>query len=311
MNTGCFLPYVGLGSNLLHIGFVKEFAKKNGKITVFTFSKSLPDTLKYEPDIKETLLLEKVNRVVDIPKLSLKFKKSNVQKLYIFKSSIRYYLSGIFAGIETHSYPFYKKKNLHLVEEGKRFTQNKLGLVRFENNPKLYLERRLIDQVKKNMPVDKKKILIAPSSSGPTTMWGTNYFVELMKKLEEKFDCIFFIALDSSEKEINISKKILNEFKDEKIKILAKKKISELMPIISCCDISICNDTSFQHLSCQLNVPTIILRFDTPSAYSSYSKLQYSILPKGYSEVDHNTKANPSLISVDTVLERSLQILSS
>ena len=159
MNTGCFLPYVGLGSNLLHIGFVKEFAKKNGKITIFTFSKSLPDTLKYEPDIKETLLLEKVNRVVDIPKLSLKFKKSNVQKLYIFKSSIRYYLSGIFAGIETHSYPFYKKKNLHLVEEGKRFTQNKLGLVRFENNPKLYLERELIDQVKKNMPVDKKKYL--------------------------------------------------------------------------------------------------------------------------------------------------------
>ena len=64
------------------------------------------------------------------------------------------------------------------MEEGKRFTQNKLGLVRFENNPKLYLERRLIDQVKKNMPVNKKKILIAPSSSGPTTMWGTNYFVE-------------------------------------------------------------------------------------------------------------------------------------
>ena len=82
------------------------------------------------------------------------------------------------------------------------------------------------------------------------------------------------------------------------------------MPIISLCNLSICNDTSFQHISCQLNVPTIILRFDTPAAYSSYSKLQYSILPKGYVEVNHDTRADTSLITVDMVLEKSLALLN-
>ena len=33
-------------------------------------------------------------------------------------------------------------------------------------------------------PISKKNILIAPSSSGPTTMWKTSYFIDLMKKLD-------------------------------------------------------------------------------------------------------------------------------
>ena len=82
------------------------------------------------------------------------------------------------------------------------------------------------------------------------------------------------------------------------------------MPIIACCNLSICNDTSFQHLSCQLGVQTIILKLDSPAVYSSYSKLQHSILPKGYSEVNHNTKANPDLIDVDKVFTKALELIN-
>ena len=63
-------------------------------------------------------------------------------------------------------------------------------------------------------------------------------------------------------------------------------------------------------MSCQLNVPTLVLRFDTPSAYSSYSKLQYPILPEGYSEVNHDTRADPSLIKVEKVLNKTLSLLN-
>ena len=92
--------------------------------------------------------------------------------------------------------------------------------------------------------------------------------------------------------------------------VLSEKTISEAMPIISCCDLSISNDTSFQHLSCQLNVPTIILRFDTPDAYSSYSKLQYPLLPDGITNINHDTRADPALISVDKVLEKAFTLLN-
>ena len=92
--------------------------------------------------------------------------------------------------------------------------------------------------------------------------------------------------------------------------VLSDKTISQTMPIIACCDLSICNDTSFQHLSCQLNVPTLILRFDTPDAYSSYSKLQHSIFPEGYTKIDHDTKADPNLISVDKVFAKVLELIN-
>ncbi len=310
MSTVCFLPYVGLGSNLLHMSFINEFAKKEGPVTILTFSKNLEDAIKFNPNIKKTIFVEKFhNRLSDVFKLSSFLKNLKIKKLYIFKCSPRFYFAGIFAGIPTSSYPFYKKKNLHLVEEGKKFTKKKLGLANFETETKLHLNEKMLNDVKKFMYKNKKNILIAPSSSGPTTMWKSSYFVDLMKKLNDKYDCFFVIAVDSSEREKKIANEITKFFDKEKIMVLSDKTISETMPIIACCNLSICNDTSFQHLSCQLNVPTLILRLDTPSAYSSYSKLQYSILPEGYKEVDHDTRADPSLISVETVFNKAKKFL--
>ena len=62
MSTACFLPYVGLGSCLLHMPYIREFAKKNGPITVITFSKSLIDTLQSDEDIKKVIVVEKYNK---------------------------------------------------------------------------------------------------------------------------------------------------------------------------------------------------------------------------------------------------------
>ena len=121
--------------------------------------------------------------------------------------------------------------------------------------------------------------------------------------------CFFIIAVDSSEREKKIAAEIVKSIGKNNTMVLSEKSISQIMPLITCCQLSLCNDTSFQNLSCQLNTNTIILRFDTPSVYSSYSKLQHPILPEGYSEVNHNSKANPSLISVEKVFEKALSLL--
>jgi heptosyltransferase II len=311
MSIGCFLPYIGLGSCLLHMPYIHEFAKKEGPITILTFSKSLVDALKSDPNIKEIIVIEKFHKkFFDIFKLSKYLKSLNLKKLYIFKCSLRFYLAGKWAKIDTKSYPFYKKINLHLVKEAREFTIKNLNLKNCPTETSLHINQNMLDDVRRILEPNKKNILIAPSSSGPTTMWHIDSFIDLMKKMNSKFDCFFIIALGSSEREIKISEKITKSFEKNKTTILSDKAISEAMPFIASCHLSICNDTSFQHLSCQLNVPTLILRFDTPSAYSSYSKLQYSILPKGYSDVNHDTKADPTLISVDDVLDKSFSLLN-
>ena len=72
------------------------------------------------------------------------------------------------------------------------------------------------------------------------------------------------------------------------------------MPIISNCKISICNDSSFSHLSAALGIQTIVLMSDTPLLYGSYSPKMHPIIPDGEDTVTHNTlgkdKINPNKI---------------
>jgi heptosyltransferase-2 len=79
-----------------------------------------------------------------------------------------------------------------------------------------------------------------------------------------------------------------SEFKEKCIP-LDNLKISETLPIIKNCDVSICNDTGFSHLSSALGIKTITLMADTPLIYGSYSSNMYPIIPDGETTVGHNT----------------------
>ena len=81
--------------------------------------------------------------------------------------------------------------NLHLVKEGRDFTIKNLKLDNCKTETRLYIDQKNLSNVKKIMSTGKKNILIAPASSGPTTMWGTSRFIDLMKKLDNKINCFF------------------------------------------------------------------------------------------------------------------------
>ena len=82
--------------------------------------------------------------------------------------------------------------------------------------------------------------------------------------------------------------------------------IKETLPIIKSCDLSICNDSSFSHLSAALDVKTITLMADTPLIYGSYNSKMFPIIPDGEKTVSHNTlgkeKINPQKI-FDKIIE--------
>jgi len=78
------------------------------------------------------------------------------------------------------------------------------------------------------------------------------------------------------------------------------------LPIIKSCNLSICNDSSFSHLSAALGVKTITLMADTPLIYGNYSSKMFPIIPDGEKTVTHDTlgreKINPKKI-YDKVFE--------
>ena len=116
----------------------------------------------------------------------------------------------------------------------------------------------------------------------------------------EQYDCKFFLAAGKNEEEQNILNKIMfSEFKEKCIR-LDQKEIKDILPIIKNCQIAICNDSSFSHLSAALNIPTIVLMSDTPLLYGNYSPRMHPIIPDGEKTVEHNTlgkdKINPEKI---------------
>ena len=114
MKTGVFLNYIGLGSNLLHLSYCHQIAKKYGPVTIITLCENLRMALEDDPLIENVIFIEgkKYRRLLDIIKLSKILKAHSFNKLYIFYPSIRNYLAAKLGSIkEVYSYSFFKKKN--------------------------------------------------------------------------------------------------------------------------------------------------------------------------------------------------------
>ena len=81
------------------------------------------------------------------------------------------------------------------------------------------------------------------------------------------------------------------------------------MPLIKYCNLSICNDTSFSHLSAALGVKTITLMADTPLIYGNYSSKMFPIIPDGEETVSHNTLGKEK-ISSQKIFDKFLEIIN-
>ena len=121
-----------------------------------------------------------------------------------------------------------------------------------------------------------------------------------MEKISNKQKCKFFLATGKDDEEQKILSEIYNSKFKNSCTPLDNLKISEILPIIKSCSVSICNDTGFAHLSSALGVKTITLMADTPFIYGSYSSIMYPVIPDGENTVTHNTlgkdKINPNKI---------------
>ena len=68
--------------------------------------------------------------------------------------------------------------------------------------------------------------------------------------------------------ENEISKTIINAIEKKNCVSLSQKKIGELIPIISQCDLYVGNDSFGHHITSQCGIPSIVIMLDTPRAYT-------------------------------------------
>ena len=151
--------------------------------------------------------------------------------------------------------------------------------------------------------------MLGVGGSGPTKRIPSKTFLNVMERLENIKKCRFFLATGKNEDEQKILMEILNTKFREKCVALDNLVIKETLPIIKNCNVAICNDTSFSHLSSALGIKTITLMADTPLIYGSYSSNMYPIIPDGEITVSHDTRGKDK-INPDKIYEKLLSIIN-
>ena len=290
---------MGIGDMVIFLPYIEAISKKFNlpvSILVKESSKAL-EYLEKNKYIDKILILERNNKnnyhdgITGSFNLAKDIKKHKFDKVFIFNSSLRFRLVCKIAGIkEIFQYPLFKKKEQHLIKTAQNFIKKELE-VDVDSNPIINLDTSVIEDIKNkyNIKSNQTNVLLGIGGSGSTKRIPANKFLNFMKMSVKEYNCKFFLATGTNEEEQEILNEILNsKFKDRCIP-LDKIKIKETLPIIKNCNISICNDSSFSHLSAALNIPTIVLLSDTPLMYGSYSPNMYPIIPDGEETVTHNT----------------------
>jgi len=303
MKIGIYLSYIGLGANLLHLSYCHQIAKKYGPVTIITLCKNLEDALSDDPLIEKVYYLsEYQKKFKDIFKLGKILKKFKFDNLLIFYPSLRLYLSAKIAGIkDVRIYNIFKKKNLHLVNAAKKFTENFLKIKNCPTETNFYINKKnLLKKINKNK--DCFVIVIGAGSSGPTTRWGSKNFSDLINKLNLNGNYFFYILCGPNEKEIE--KEIVANLNKDNFETLSEKKIKELIPYLCSSDMYIGNDSFGSHITSQSGKKSIVILLDSPRAYTDYSQNYYRVIPKGFNinDLTHGSNADPNLVSVDEII---------
>jgi len=311
---------MGIGDMVIYLPFIEAISKKfNTPVSILVKESSKAEQfLKDSNIINKIIILDRNNNLKSGRHVGLAgsynlirdLKQHNFDKVFIFNSSIRFNLIARITGIkDIYQYPLLQKKNQHVIEAAKELLRKNLKL-NVESNPKILINNKSVQEVRSKYKIDndKKNILLGIGGSGPTKRVPAIIFIKLMHLITQKHKCQFFLATGKNNQEQEILKEILDtEFKNE-CYALDNLSLTEILPIIKNCDISICNDSSFSHLSSGLGIKTIVLMADTPLLYGSYSPRMFPIIPDGENTVTHDTLGKDR-ISPNKIFEKLDSIL--
>ena len=310
---------MGIGDTVIFLPFIRAIYKKfNTPISLLVKESSKADQFLYQTNyIKEIIFLERnenkkrhegffgsLNLVNDL-------KKYNFDKVFIFNSSIRYNLIARLSKIpEIYQYPLFQKNKQHLIETPRKFLKNKISSD-VKEDPIIELDEISVLEAVKKYKIDKDNlnILLGIGGSGPTKRIPANTFIKVIGKISERKKSRFFLATGKKTEEQLILKEILDSKYKNLCSSLDDLTIKQTLPIIKNCDISICNDTGFGHLSSALGVKTISLIADAPLLYGNYSSLMFPITPDGVEIVTHGTNGK-NKINSDKIFEKFLELSS-
>ena len=311
---------MGIGDTVIFLPFIEAISRKfNTPVSLLVKKSSKADQYIKQTDYLDKLIFlerdkkknERHNGIIGSIRLAKELKKNEFDKIFIFNSSLRFNLIARMANIkEIFQYPLFKKTDQHIVQPAKDLIKKNLG-VDVVKDPQIGINSNLIKEavLKFNINSNELNILLGIGGSGPTKRIPPKTFLSVMEKIYNFKKSKFFLATGKNDDEQRILNEILNSKFKNKCISLDNLSIADTLPVIKNCNISICNDSSFSHLSSALGIKTITLMADTPLIYGSYSSNMYPIIPDGETTVSHNTFGKDR-INPNKIFDKFLSIIS-
>ena len=310
---------MGIGDTVIFLPFIEAISRKfNTRVSLLLKKSSKADEYLKEANYLDKIILlernnkkdERHNGIIGSFRLAQDLKKYNFDKIFIFNSSLRFNLIARLSNIkEIYQYPLFKKTNQHITQPARDLIKKNLE-IDVVKNPEIEISSDLIKNayLKFKINSDEQNILLGIGGSGPTKRIPSKTFLSVMEKICNFKKSKFFLATGKKDDEQKILNQLLNsKFRDKCIP-LDDLSIADTLPIIKNCNISICNDSSFSHLSSALGIKTITLMADTPLIYGSYSSNMYPIIPDGETTVRHNTFGKDK-INPDKIFDKFISII--
>ena len=194
----------GIGDLIIYLPFIEALAKKHSTqvyILVKENSKALEIMYKNKY-IKEIIILDRDNKnnngshdgIYGTFRLIQKLKKYNFEKVFIFNSSLRFYLIAKLSFIKKiYQYPLFFKKNQNITETAQKFLKKELDIY-VDSNPQISVDTNEINTVrhKNNILKDEKNILLGIGGSGNTKRIPATTFLKFMEYCNKEYKCRFF-----------------------------------------------------------------------------------------------------------------------
>jgi heptosyltransferase II len=291
---------MGIGDTVIFLPFIEAISKKfNSPVSLLVKKSSKADQYLNQTNYLDKIIFlerdkknkERHNGIMGSFRLAQDLKRYQFDKIFIFNSSLRFNLISRLADIkEIYQYSLFKKTNQHIIQPAKDLIKKNLG-IDVIRNPQIQISDDLVKKAILNFNIDtnEQNVLLGIGGSGPTKRVPSKIFLSVMEKMFNFKKSKFFLATGKNDEEQKILNEILNSKFKENCIPLDNLSITDTLPIIKNCNIAICNDSSFSHLSSALGIKTITLMADTPLIYGSYSSNMHPIIPDGETTVSHNT----------------------
>ena len=201
----------GIGDLVIFLAFIKKIASKfNSPVSILVKANSKAgEILKNDKDIDQIIYLDRnANKKgshdgLGFFRLVGEIRKHRFDKVFIFNSSLRYYLLAKFAGIkEIHQYPLGRKKD-NVINSAKELTEKVLGK-EISTQPIIDVDQNQVDIAKAqyNISTEHKNIVLGISASGEDKRWFIDGFISTCEKLNKLKPCKFYLAAGKNDKHL-------------------------------------------------------------------------------------------------------------